>query len=276
MTKFSNTNSIALPTIAGVEITTDSEGRFNLNALANAAIAKGVTKDVRPNEWLALQTTEDMAEILITEYSPMQPIVSSPGRYGGTFVHELLAVSYAGWISPSFQLSVNQTFLDYRSNRTKESNLNALAPSAEMRELRQIFHEGNRMATIAGFKGNQAVLSGQKLAIRLTGVDPLEIIGASHLVAPRQESLITPTEIGGRLGDYSSQAANKLLESHGFQKQVRDLKGNKHWEMTAKGEKAGGVYLDTSKKHSDGTAIRQLKWGSGIVKELQETAQLMV
>lgn len=145
----------------------------------------------------------------------------------------------------------------------------AVAASAEMREVRQVFHEGKRMATIAGFKGNQAVLSGQKLAIRLTGVDPLEIIGATHLVAPKQESLITPTDIGNRLGGYSSRAVNKLLESHGFQKQVRDLNGKSHWEMTDKGEKAGGVYLDTGKKHGDGTAVRQLKWGAGVISELQ-------
>ncbi|MGT3291634.1 KilA-N domain-containing protein, partial [Yersinia enterocolitica] len=30
----------------------------------------------------------------------------------GTFAHELLAIEYAGWISPAFRLQVNQTFLD--------------------------------------------------------------------------------------------------------------------------------------------------------------------
>ena len=36
----------------------------------------------------------------------------------GTFAHELLAISYAGWISPAFQLKVNQVFLDYRTGKT--------------------------------------------------------------------------------------------------------------------------------------------------------------
>lgn len=39
------------------------------------------------------------------------------GKTPGTFAHELLAVSYAGWISPKFQLQVNQTFLDYRTGK---------------------------------------------------------------------------------------------------------------------------------------------------------------
>lgn len=38
-------------------------------------------------------------------------------RYGGTFAHELLAISYAGWISPAFQLPVNQVFMDYRTGK---------------------------------------------------------------------------------------------------------------------------------------------------------------
>ena len=44
-------------------------------------------------------------------------IVSFEGRGGGTFAHELLAVEYAGWISPAFRLKVNQTFIDYRAGR---------------------------------------------------------------------------------------------------------------------------------------------------------------
>lgn len=103
--------------IAGVEITTDSEGRFNLNALEKAAKSSGITKDIRPNEWLSLQHTQELEEILITENSGLKPIISKPGRYGGTFAHELLAISYAGWISPYFQLQVNQVFLDYKTGK---------------------------------------------------------------------------------------------------------------------------------------------------------------
>jgi len=36
-------------------------------------------------------------------------------RLSGTFAHELLAISYAGWISPAFHLKVNQVFIDYRT-----------------------------------------------------------------------------------------------------------------------------------------------------------------
>tara|TARA_R100000322_G_scaffold95674_3_gene60297 strand:+ start:805 stop:1605 length:801 start_codon:yes stop_codon:yes gene_type:complete len=39
------------------------------------------------------------------------------GKSPGTYAHELLAVSYAGWINPKFQLMVNQAFLDYRAGK---------------------------------------------------------------------------------------------------------------------------------------------------------------
>ncbi|WP_370277018.1 phage antirepressor KilAC domain-containing protein [Xenorhabdus bovienii] len=59
--------------------------------------------------------------------SPVTAVKSGENR--GTFAHELLAVSYAGWISPTFQLQVNQTFIDYRSGRLTTSQ--AVLPNAK-------------------------------------------------------------------------------------------------------------------------------------------------
>lgn len=99
--------------IAGVEINTDSEGRYNLNALHKAS---KLGADKAPAQWLRNKQTKQLIEEL--ERETMQIcIVSEEGRNGGTFAHELLAVSYAGWISPSFQLKVNQAFLDMKSGR---------------------------------------------------------------------------------------------------------------------------------------------------------------
>lgn len=107
-------NVIQLPVIAGIEITTDAEGRFNLNALHKAS---GAAKGKAPNEWLRTQQARDLADELKPEIPGFRNVESKPGRYGGTFAHELLAISYAGWISPAFQLKVNQVFLDYRSGK---------------------------------------------------------------------------------------------------------------------------------------------------------------
>lgn len=113
-------NVIKFPVIAGVEITTDSEGRFNLNALHKAS---GLGANKAPAQFLRSTTAKDLSEEI--EKQTMQICtVTVEGRNGGTFADRLLAISYAGWISPKFQLTVNQTFLDY--------SIGNLAPVSEI------------------------------------------------------------------------------------------------------------------------------------------------
>lgn len=107
-----------LPVIAGVEIPTDVAGRFNLNALHRAS---GLGPNKAPTQWLRTQSAKQLIKEL--EKETMQNcIVSLEGRNGGTFAHELLAVEYAGWISPAFRLQVNQTFIDYRTGKLVAGN----------------------------------------------------------------------------------------------------------------------------------------------------------
>lgn len=116
--------------IASVEVNTDGEGRYNLNALHRAS---GAEKKDGPTYWLALESTKSLIselELQTTEIS----VVTKEGRNGGTFVHELLVVSYAGWISPSFQLKVNQAFLDMRAGKGGNTAA-ALNDPASLRQL---------------------------------------------------------------------------------------------------------------------------------------------
>ncbi|WP_368169714.1 phage antirepressor KilAC domain-containing protein [Aeromonas sp. R4-3] len=119
----------SMPVIAGVEITTDDAGRFNLNALHRAS-QLGSSK--APAQWLRTKQAQE----LVTEVEKQTVqicIVSVEGRNGGTFAHELLAISYAGWISPAFQLQVNQVFLDYRTGK-----LGPVTPQLTTMEILQI------------------------------------------------------------------------------------------------------------------------------------------
>ncbi len=110
-------NVIQFPVIAGIEIHTDDHGRFNLNALHRAS---GLPAHKKPSEWLRSKQVQELVEELSGQSGNSrlgQKVVSvvKGGTQQGTFAHELLATSYAGWISPRFQLQVNQVFLDYRS-----------------------------------------------------------------------------------------------------------------------------------------------------------------
>lgn len=111
----SNVANKSLPVIAGVEINTDTEGRFNLNSLHKAS---GGDKKNGPTYWLALDSTKSLINELDKQTTEIT-VVKKEGRSGGTFAHELLAVEYAGWISPSYRLKVNQTFLDYKTGKLK-------------------------------------------------------------------------------------------------------------------------------------------------------------
>lgn len=118
------------PIIAGVEITTDAEGRFNLNALHKAS---GLGDSKKPSHWLQTQTAKELiAELeaqsrnscLESKSSTYDVIkVIKGGSKPGIFGHQLLAISYAGWLSPKFQLQVNQVFLDYRTGKLKPDSI---------------------------------------------------------------------------------------------------------------------------------------------------------
>lgn len=110
-----------LPTIAGVEITTDAAGRFNLNALHRAS---GTNAAKSPSQWLRHAPAQELIEAWkkqnASEHSENENAavsVVNGGSTPGTFAHELIAVSYAAWVSPEFQLQVNSVFVEYRTGR---------------------------------------------------------------------------------------------------------------------------------------------------------------
>ncbi len=109
----------SMPVIAGVEITTDEAGRFNLNALHRAS---GAGDHKAPNQWLRTKQAKELISELANQTANSQSghevlKVINGGVAPGTFAHELLAISYASWISPAFHLQVNQVFLDYRTGK---------------------------------------------------------------------------------------------------------------------------------------------------------------
>jgi hypothetical protein len=116
-----------LPVIAGVEIFVDRDGRYNLNAL-HKAYERDIGKTQvhkRPSKWLALDSAVAFIDAVTQTLSPVQGLAEpveviraqKGGSSPGTFAHELIAVEYAGWISPKFRILVNQTFIDYRTGK---------------------------------------------------------------------------------------------------------------------------------------------------------------
>ena len=113
----------------------------------------------------------------------------------------------------------------------------------------------------AGIEGNQLALALDKVVKTKTGESALTLAGV-QLVAPTQEQLLTPTDLGKPLG-LSARAVNKKLVAIGYQ-----TKTDNGWELTEAGKRAGGVYLDVGKRHNNGTPVRQLKWPANIASQL--------
>lgn len=111
-----NVANKTLPVICGVDINTDAEGRFNLNALHKAS---GMGESKEPNKWLRNKQTQELISELSANLSVAQEAIKTVkgGISPGTFAHEILAVEYAGWVSASFRLQVNQTFLDFKAGK---------------------------------------------------------------------------------------------------------------------------------------------------------------
>lgn len=100
--------------VAGVTIWRDEHGRYNLNSLHQAS---GTDASKSPSQWLRRKSTKALITELQGQDVNLPLEVIHGGDSAGTYAHELLAVSYAGWISPAFQLKVNQAFLDMHSGK---------------------------------------------------------------------------------------------------------------------------------------------------------------
>lgn len=110
------------------------------------------------------------------------------------------------------------------------------------------------MAKVLGLSPNQAALSAAQSLRANYKVDVIELLALPGLESPSQERHMSPTEIGKPLG-VSARAINIALVEAGLQFKGED--GN--WRPTEKG-RPYAVYVDTTKKHHNGTPIQQLRW----------------
>lgn len=115
-----------------------------------------------------------------------------------------------------------------------------------------------------GFTGNHASLSADRLVKATTNISVLSLMGETKLVANENGRTYIPTDLGKLIDPpCSARAINRELEDRGLQK--RDKLSN--WVPT---DKAKGLFewVDTGKKHSDGTPVKQLRWFRTVLHRL--------
>ena len=78
------------------------------------------------------------------------------------------------------------------------------------REHRLAMGANLRIARMIGLDGNQAVLSANRATVAMTGIDTLGLMGITHMKAPQNDVLLTPSEIGNRLGGFHNPLDNGI------------------------------------------------------------------
>jgi phage antirepressor YoqD-like protein len=166
-TELLNQQPPTLPIVAGVAITQDSMGRVSLNALHKAS---GLGVEKTPSKW----TRTKQAKELIDEAEAQKPDLSSEvisiqngGCSAGIYADQLLAISYAGWLSPKFQLQVNQAFIESRTaSRAPAIPQNlpaALRLAAELAEQNQhLLDDQKALNRLSDAKGDISITNAAK------------------------------------------------------------------------------------------------------------------
>lgn len=249
-------------TLEGTEIRMDAQGRYCLNDLHKAS---GGEEKNKPKFWLENKQTQELIQELseggILPSLEIQPVsVIRGGLNQGTYVVKELVYSYAMWISPAFNLKVIRTFDAVVTGKIQPT----ITAKRQQFNLGTVTRQCVMMAKACGLKDNQAILSADRAVKQLTGESPLQLLGATHLHAPVQQIVFTPTQIGQQLEpSISAVKVNVLLADLGLQ-----IKIGENWTPTQKGMDYAEV-MDTQKRHSDGTPVKQVKWFSSVMDLLK-------
>lgn len=99
--------------INGVSVRVDSEGRYNLNDLhASAMKAGNATESQRPGEFLKSAQVKRFVDELTDATIIASVKTVRGGKEQGSWGHELVAIRYAAWIEPKFEIQVYNTFVE--------------------------------------------------------------------------------------------------------------------------------------------------------------------
>lgn len=251
-----------LPALTFNGVTIHDQGE--MLSLTDLWRAAGSPDARRPTDWLALGSTiEFRAAVEVTFNAGISGIETKRGGTApGTWGHWQIALAYAKYLDPQFHMQCNAVIRERM--QAPRVALAESPPVAVAATFKGYFSIGR----LIGLDRNQSALAANRATVAVAGVDALALMGATHLIAPQQEPILTSTDIGVRLGGLSGIAVNARLAERGLQEGRRDAKDRSYWVPTAAGEPYA-VFLDTGKKHGDGTPVRQLKWLHSVIDLLR-------
>lgn len=97
--------------VNGVSVRVDAQGRYSLNDLHAAAVLKGeATDSQRPSLFMRSSQIKRFAQALTEAQKCASVEIIKGGLQQGVWGLELIAIRYAAWLSPQFEIRVYETF----------------------------------------------------------------------------------------------------------------------------------------------------------------------
>lgn len=157
------------PTVVvnGVSVRVDKEGRYSLNDLHAAAVLKGeATESQRPNKFIRSASVKRFVTALDSrgqksrvEQKQSLKVVNG-GIDKGVWAAELLAIRYAAWIKPEFEIRVYDTF--------REAMLSGISSMTMLNRLDLLISSEKQDVSACARKMNQWGVGGRKNMLETT------------------------------------------------------------------------------------------------------------
>ena len=151
--------------IESVSIRQDAHGRYSLNDLHKAAIANGkATESQRPGAFLQSEPIKAFIDALDSDQPDATRIASvnsvKGGKSQGTWAAELVAIRYAAWIDPAFEVRVYRAFRKSVTDKTNwiGSRHQASASFRLMSDMLKLAREDAGKTTASHHYSNEARL----------------------------------------------------------------------------------------------------------------------
>lgn len=161
--------------VNGVSVRVDREGRYSLNDLHAAAVIKGeATESQRPGKFIRSAAIKRFASALDSrgQKSPLEQYQSlkviNGGDEQGVWGAELLAIRYAAWINPEFEISVYETF--------RKAVLNGISNMTRLNRLDLLIASEKKEVSACARKMNQWGVGGRKRMLNTTRENIIEQI----------------------------------------------------------------------------------------------------
>lgn len=155
--------------VNGVSVRVDSEGRYNLNDLHAAAVLKGVATDnQRPSQFMRSKQVRKFVQTLsaVQKCTAVDSVNGGPTH--GVWGMELVAIRYAAWLSPEFEIRVYETF--------REAILNGIGNMTRLNRLDLLIASETKEVSACARKMNQWGVGGRKKMLNGTRDNLLEQI----------------------------------------------------------------------------------------------------